>query len=258
MNEPHRGYINLHSWNRWKYETDLHIGHFPSPLQGVALGAGHAVEVPFYVKSWPVPSRIAHYSTVNLSGHSAWAQDPAFPSTRTSSGCLWEEHGVWAWDETKRAPVVLQGDYFHVDARPGRQRRPIEWYRDFYAPFALRFDERIKRAAPESLMLVEPIPNEFQPPWQPVQDHRQKYAVQTYIDAPRPRNMVYSPHFYDLNVLFFKQHGWMSVNVQGLSRVRFPCSKSKADRQGLFLPLALYFGTGGLLRKYVSQAWFPD
>ena len=54
------------------------------------------------------------------------------------------------------------------------------------------------------------------------------------------QNMVYAPHFYDLNVLFSKIHSWMSVNVQGLSR-------------GMFVLRALYFGTNGLKDNYRRQ-----
>lgn len=239
LNEPHRGYINLHSWSRWKYETDLHIGHFPSPLQGMALGDGHAIDIPFYTKSWPFPSRVSHITRVDPRGK-AWlsADDPRYPTTRTTSGCIWAEHGVWGWDEARNQPVVLQSDYFHVDPRPGQGRRRVEWYRDFYAPFVKRFSDRCN-AAGNNLFLVEPIPNEFMPPWsdRPV---RQNYAVPTTIDTPRPRGMVYAPHIYDLNVLFFKSHGIMSVDVQGLSR-------------GMFILCGIYFGRRGLLRNYAKQ-----
>ncbi|WFD34573.1 hypothetical protein MCUN1_001414 [Malassezia cuniculi] len=238
INEPHRGYINLHSWGRWKYETDLHIGHFPSPLQSMALGDGHALDIPFYVKSWPFPSRVSHYSRVDPRG-SAWLQkdDPRYPTTRSTPGCIWAEHGVWKWDATKEQPVVLQGDYFNVDPRPGHGGRRVEWYRDFYAPFVRRFSERVSGA--NRMFLVEPIPNEFMPPWSatPV---RQTYTINTTIDTRRPDNMVYAPHFYDLNVLFFKTHGLMSVNVQGLSR-------------GMFILFGVYFGRKGLLRNYCKQ-----
>ncbi|CAD6944374.1 unnamed protein product [Tilletia controversa] len=46
MDEPHRGFVYLHSFDAWDYDTDLHIGFFPSFLQAVALGEGHAQLVP--------------------------------------------------------------------------------------------------------------------------------------------------------------------------------------------------------------------
>ena len=33
MNEPHRGYVELHSPYAWDFKTDLAIGFFPSAAQ---------------------------------------------------------------------------------------------------------------------------------------------------------------------------------------------------------------------------------
>lgn len=125
--------------------TDLHIGHYPSALQGFALAEGYPQKIPFYVKSWPVPSRQSHLSDIDPKGHSVWipaASNSSYPSTRRSDGCLWREHGVWGWDEVKKKPVLLQADYFNVDPRPGHGRRSVEWYRDFYEPFVQTFSAR--------------------------------------------------------------------------------------------------------------------
>ncbi|WFD00469.1 hypothetical protein MYAM1_003218 [Malassezia yamatoensis] len=240
INEPHRGLINLTSFHQWCYETDLHIGHFPPALQSMALGDGHPQSIPFYAKSWPFPSRISHTSHITPA-QSVWldpSQNP-FSSTRTATGCLWREHGVWAWDESKQKPVVLQADYFSVDPRAGHHRRPVEFYSDFYAPFVNRLADRMHRICPEAMLLVEPIPNEFMPRWNP-HAKSTSHTVDTTISAPLPRNFVYAPHFYDLNVLFFKAYSGFSVNVQGLSR-------------GMFILRAIYFGTQGLAKNYYYQ-----
>lgn len=143
MNEPHRGYINLYSFDQWCYETDLHIGHYPSALESFALGDGYAQDIPFYVKSWPFPSRMSHRTHIAPRSR-VWIDRATapFPSTRRSDGCIWREHGVWAWNEKNQKPVVLQADYFSVDPRPGHGRRRVEFYRDFYAPFIQAFAER--------------------------------------------------------------------------------------------------------------------
>lgn len=141
MNEPHRGYIDLYSFHHWCYETDLHIGHYPSALQGFALSDGHVQDIPFYVKSWPFPSRMSHKTRVDPK-KSVWIAPREFPNTRKSSGCIWREHGVWEWDAQKNKPIVLQADYFSVDPRPGQGRRKIEFYQDLYAPFLHAFSER--------------------------------------------------------------------------------------------------------------------
>lgn len=115
---------------------------------------------------------------------------------------------------------------------------------------------RLKRNCPNLLILVEPIPNEYFPPWSShdlvsqltAEDrlalmkasYAQDYSIKTFIDIPRPTAFVYAPHFYDLNVLFGKVYKDMSVNVQGLSR-------------GMFITKALYFGFDGLLKNYMRQ-----
>lgn len=95
------------------------------------------------------------------------------------------------------------------------------------------------RVDPGALLLVEPIPNEFMPRWA-TGDRPAPKTTRTVIRSAQPRNLVYGPHFYDLNVLFFKAYNGMSVNVQGLSR-------------GMFILCALYFGTKGLARNYYYQ-----
>ncbi|KAN0060909.1 hypothetical protein ACQY0O_006643 [Thecaphora frezii] len=259
MNEPHRGLINLHSFHKWNYDTDLHIGHYPSLIEALALGSGYAQKVHYYVKSWPMPTRITHRSTLDPQGRSAWlsadivSKEDDVDKPKGMGQCVWRAHGVWEWDEKKKSPVVLQYDYFEVDHRRGREGQKVEWYRDFYAPFLRRFLERTSRKSTRNLSFIEPIPNEFMPPWKPASPiteetqealreaaMQQSYAVKTLIEEQRPDNLVFAPHFYDLNVLFSKSHAWMSVNVQGLSR-------------GMFILKALYFGAEGLRKNYRTQ-----
>ncbi|KXH63634.1 glycoside hydrolase family 5 protein [Colletotrichum nymphaeae SA-01] len=249
LNEPHRGLVNLHGFDGWNYDTDLHIGYYPSLTQALALASGHAQEVNYYVKSWPFPTRISHKTVVDPKGRSAWLAAKPSASKPQNYGlgeCVWRAHGVWEWDEAKKGPKVLQQNYFEVDHRPGREGKPLEWYRDFYGPFLKRFSERVSRKSSRQFCFFEPIPNEFVPPWVSEDGkvdeagQKQTYATETIIDTPRPENLVFAPHFYDLNVLFSKHHSWMSVNVQGLSR-------------GMFVLKALYFGAKALRQNYRTQ-----
>ncbi|KIV99415.1 uncharacterized protein PV09_08953 [Verruconis gallopava] len=250
MNEPHRGLVNLHDFYKWNYATDLHIGHCPSFSQALALGSGYAQDVDFYVKSWPIPTKVSHRSRIDPKGRSAWLSSSCKELvTNRPCGlgdCVWRAHGVWLWDERERVAKILDPDYFNYDHRPGREGRRLEWYRDCYAPFVQKFLERVSRKWSHHMSLVEPIPNEFMPPWPPrknqgeFQVKEQTYATQTRITIDHPQNLVYAPHFYDLNVLFRKEHGWMSVNVQDLAR-------------GKFVLGALYFGKRGLRHNYRKQ-----
>ncbi|KAK9783617.1 putative Glycoside hydrolase superfamily [Seiridium cardinale] len=251
MNEPHRGLVNLHGFDGWNYDTDLHIGYHPSLAQALALGSGYAQTVPYYVKSWPWPTRISHRTVLDPKGRSAWLGDTSLADVDRPKGlgkCVWRFHGVWDWDEQKGSPVALQSDYFERDHRPDHEGKEIEWYRDCYAPFLEHFSERVGRKVSRQFSFVEPIPNEFMPPWPSQSDNKglgarrkQNYAIPTVLPPKnRPRNLVYAPHLYDLNVLFNKLHSWMSVNVQGLAR-------------GVFVLKALYFGAGGLRKNYRKQ-----
>ena len=250
MNEPHRGLVNLHDFHGWNYDTDLHIGHYPSLAQALALGSGYAQDVPFYVKSWPFPTRVLHRSRVDPKGRSAWlpnhGTDTLVHQPRGLGGCVWRAHGVWEWDEVKQTARILDPTYFDHDHRPGREGQKLEWYRDCYAPFIKKFSERVSHSHPHHMSFIEPIPNEFMPPWPEkgeqfsALEKKQKYATKTRMPIDHTQNMVYAPHFYDLNVLFSKIHSWMSVNVQGLSR-------------GMFVLRALYFGTNGLKDNYRRQ-----
>ncbi|GAA5952203.1 hypothetical protein JCM3765_001906 [Sporobolomyces pararoseus] len=246
INEPHRGYISLHSPHAWDLTADLAIGHFPSALQSWALGSGHPVEIAHYSPSFPVTA-ISHTVLLTPSeGRSAWLpplSDPSYvPPSPTNSirdlrsesaGCIWEEHGIWRFDESKGEfgePIALKMEYFRRfprDLGSKRQGELVDWERDCYYPFVKQFSDRISRGKNAShwLTFVEPIPNELAP---------------DYPQDARPQNMIFAPHWYDLKALFEKRLTWMSANVQGLAK-------------GMFLLKALYFGRSGLRQNYAVQ-----
>ncbi|KII91594.1 glycoside hydrolase family 5 protein [Plicaturopsis crispa FD-325 SS-3] len=219
MNEPHRGYIELGSLHSFDYNTDLHLSHVPTAFQSFMLGAGHPTLVPHWTRSFPFPTRLTGHNMLNEAGQKAWR-----PDGPTGGECLWAMHGVWGWDVNKGEGVVLRENYFVKDPMTGR---PIDWYKDFYYPFLQRWANRVRSVSPANKALfIEPIPNEFCPTsWTP---------------ENRVQNMVYAPHWYDLNALFTKAFGDFSVNVQGLSR-------------GMFLPKALYWGQRGARENFTLQ-----
>ncbi|KAH9934532.1 glycoside hydrolase family 5 protein [Epithele typhae] len=201
MNEPHRGYIELQSMHSFDYNTDLHLAHVPTAFQSFMLGAGHPTAVGHWTRSFPVPTRLTSHKVINTAGQKAWREDGP-----TKGKCLWEVHGVWGWDETKNEGVVLRENYFKRDPQSSRE---IDWYTDFFYPFLNRWAERVRSvSSPEKVILAESIPNEFCP--------------ESWTKDRRPPNMIYAPHWYDLNALFLKAFSDFSVNVQGLSRGMFP------------------------------------
>ncbi|KAH9921814.1 glycoside hydrolase superfamily [Fomitopsis serialis] len=175
MNEPHRGYVELHSMHAFDYNTDLHLGHVPTAFQSFMLGAGHPATVGFWTRSFPMPTRRTSTKVLNTARQKAWRDDGP-----TNGLCIWEMHGVWGWDRRKDEGVVLRESYFTKDPMTGRK---VDWYEDFYYPF---------------------------------------FCPASWTAERRPANMIYAPHWYDLNGLFTKAFGNFTVNVQGLSRGMFP------------------------------------
>ncbi|KAF8885813.1 glycoside hydrolase family 5 protein [Infundibulicybe gibba] len=234
MNEPHRGYIDLQSLHSFDYNTDLHLSHIPSAFQSFQLGAGHPTMVDIWTRSFPMPTRKTGSILLNAGGRKAWREDGP-----TNGQCVWQTHGVWGWCESKNAAVVLRENYFNRNPATGEKvwhgNLPFDHLtRDidrlvhrFLLPFLHKWAERVRGVSPpHKVSFVEPIPNEFCP---------------TSWTAERQLpNMVFSPHWYDLNALFGKAFGEFSVNVQGLSRGMFPLK-------------AFYWGQKGTRDNYTLQ-----
>ncbi|KAH7928854.1 glycoside hydrolase family 5 protein [Leucogyrophana mollusca] len=201
MNEPHRGYIDLPSLHAFDYNTDLHLSHVPTAFESFMLGSGFPTTVSHWTRSFPMPTRKTSTSVLNSASRKAWR-----PDGPTEGKCVWEMHGVWGWDLSKNEGVVLRESYFVKDPMTGQK---VDWYTDFYFPFLKRWADRVRGvASTDKLLFVEPIPNEFCP--------------SSWTPENQLPNMVYAPHWYDLNALFTKAFGDFTVNVQGLSRGMFP------------------------------------
>lgn len=131
MNEPHRGYLELHSMYTFDSNTDLQLGYHANALESFALSDGYSLSIPYYVPSFPEPTRISRYEMVNQAGARAWANDKP---------CIWREHGVWEWDEKSQRPLPLRESYFQRDPRTGEA---FEWYKDCWYPFLQKFQSRV-------------------------------------------------------------------------------------------------------------------
>ncbi|KAI9333829.1 glycoside hydrolase superfamily [Obelidium mucronatum] len=215
MNEPHYGYIGLKDLKQFDQNAFLHYGRFPSPLQSFALGSGMAVEVDFYVPSWPAPSRKSGTKLMNSEKRSAWLEYGA---------CVWKQHGVWGLDESGK-PKVLKPDYFTRHPETGK---PIDFYNDFYMPLMRKYTSAIHSVNPDHLVFFEPIPNEDPP-------------ILNEADRGQP-NLVYSPHWYDLKALWSKSFDEkITFDIQALVR----------GTKSVFG--AMYLGRTGAERNYTNQ-----
>lgn len=189
LNEPHPGFIGLPTIHEWNYNTDLHLGQFPSPLQSFSMGSGRPTPgVPIYKRTFPFPTKISKYITANPTGACVWRKDTGNEDEKedgVDSRCIWEREGVWKWSTKKDRPVALQEDYFTKD----RSGRKVNWYDDCYFPFVKRWEESVAKSplgkgkygkGKEKMRMVEALPNEYCPTWP---------------EDQRPKNMVYAPHW---------------------------------------------------------------
>lgn len=154
MNEPHRGYLELHGIFTFDSNTDLQLGYHASALQSFAIGDGYPQRIPYYVPTFPEPTRVSHYKTVNTNRSRAW---------RKGKSCIWREHNVWDWNEKSQKAVALQHRYFEKDPRTGET---FEWYKDAWWPFLKKFRERIvngREARRKWMTFAAGIPNEASP-----------------------------------------------------------------------------------------------
>lgn len=141
-----------HRMPHQNYNTDLHLGDFPSPLQSFALGDGHAMSIPHYTRSWPHPTRISRNVVVNTKEVSVW-----------KDGCPWAREGVWAWDRDAKKPVILREGYFTKKT----SGEDIDFYNDFYWPFVKRWETMVNKKTAAvcgdgraKMVMVEGVPNE--------------------------------------------------------------------------------------------------
>ncbi|CAO3657928.1 unnamed protein product [Rhizopus stolonifer] len=211
MNEPHPGYIGLDHLDSFDPIANLIFGDSPGPLQSFALGNGLAQTVGVYVKSWPFPTKKSHDRLMNATQKSAWLHN----------GCIWKEHGVW--DLVDGQPQLLDTHYF--SKHPLTQQK-VSFYDDFYKPIVNRFTQAIQSVKPEYYCLVEPLANEKAP---------------LYTDQDHHYRVVFSPHWYDLDSVFYKKfNGKMTHDVQSLQR-------------GGNVFSATYFGKSGAKKNYKGQ-----
>jgi hypothetical protein len=193
MNEPSAGLIGIGDLRR---PAGLLLrGDSPSPIQAMLLGSGYPQEV----ETWETDLRGVRQvgsRPIDPQGATAWLE-----------GCepVWRRNGVWDIGEAGQARL-LRPDHF-ADVR-GRR---VDFYRDYFRPFANQYAEAIRSVHPEAIILVEGIPGQGEISW-------------TAADAP---NVVHAVHWYDALTLLTKGfRSWITYDseagrlVLGANRVR--------------------------------------
>jgi hypothetical protein len=124
-----------------------------------------------WTRSFPMPTKLTHYTLLNKKGVKAWA-----PDGPTQGRCVWEYHDVWRWSKATDKPVNLREHYFRRHPDTGEKAgiplsenwpaskfgfEQINFYIDFYCPLTLKWSERMRKlTSPDKLVFLEAIPNE--------------------------------------------------------------------------------------------------
>ncbi|ORY93286.1 glycoside hydrolase superfamily [Syncephalastrum racemosum] len=170
-------------------------------------------DAPTPLQSFALGDGIPKSRIINASKTSAWLPNHS---------CIWRQHGVWGLD-AKGKPALLDPAYFAKHPTTGE---PVDFYRDFYVPFVNRYAKAIQRVKPEWYCFVEPLANESSP---------------VFTEKDHHDNMVYAPHWYDLNCVFYKKFdGRITHDVQSLQK-------------GGNVISATYFGRKGAKSNYRGQ-----
>jgi hypothetical protein len=179
MNEPLAGYIG---WTDLDQPGGIiQVGPTPSALQGMALGAGIPQSIPV-IGLGLRGERVLRHETLNRERRSAWLE---------GHRPVWQAHGVWEVDHGGK-PQLLRPDYFSTV-----NGQAVDFERDFYRPFAIRFARAIRSVDPAAIILLEGEPRRPELAWEPGD----------------PSNIAYAPHWYDGLTLYLKRFSrWLAVD----------------------------------------------
>ncbi len=191
MNEPSAGYIGWQDLTQTDGKIYLRAGATPTPLQGMALGAG----IPQHVARWGTGMfgpRQRGTELQNSSRATAW-----LPGVVP----IWQAHGVWEVDGQGQ-PKLLKPNYFaQVNGRS------VNFGRDYLRPFINRYAQAIRQINPDWIIFAENTPLVDMPAWGP-------------DDAP---NVVNAAHWYDYFTLFLRLFlPFFTVDIQTAKPVLGP------------------------------------
>jgi len=200
LNEPSQGYIGYPDVNQIAAEL-VSQGPSPTIYQGMLSAAGYSQTVQDRGYRLFGLGR-KRRTVINPNGVSLW---------RDGYGPIWRQNGVW--DVTRDGgPQLLRPDYFaSVDGRP------VDFGRDFFAPFVKRYKAAIRVIDPNALIFVTPPPPEM------------AYGQVGYGPLSGV-GWVHAPHWYDGLTLGFQRYiSWLGLNVQG-ERPRLSLGRGRKRR----------------------------
>jgi len=180
LNEPSAGLIGMADLR--DKAGMLQLGDSPTAFQAMLLGAGYPQEV----ETWGISLRGQRQTgarLLNPDGISLWLEgfEP-----------IWKQNGVWDVDAAGH-PQLLRPAYFSE-----LQGRRVEFYRDYFRPFANTFAREMRSVLPEAIIFIEGAPRVEGIHW-------------TRQDAGR---IVHAGHWYDHLTLITKDfRSWFTYDT---------------------------------------------
>ncbi|TPX40730.1 hypothetical protein SeMB42_g04314 [Synchytrium endobioticum] len=174
FNEPHHGWIGVHSVDAIPEDALTRNGLVPTPFQSMLLGEGLPTAAQVWGMSWRGFIQMGT-KKVDPGGTRAWKDD---------SSCIWAREGVWDISTQK----VLRPNHFAVNSETGKM---VDFYDDCFKPFVRKYTSAIRSIHNTAVIFVEP-PVMVMPP---------KFNKEKGDPTDR---IVYAPHWYDGMTLFNK------------------------------------------------------
>lgn len=199
LNEPSSGMIGK---SLTTHNFKLPRGISPTFWEAMQLGAGFPREVSKFGLTL-LGFRRTGSVLLNPQRKRAWQADRE---------CVWKEHGVWGLDD-RGEPILLRPEHFQVV-----NGRKVDFYRDYFKPFANRFADAIQAVDKKAIIFVEGIPEDE--------------GVLTWDDADA-RQVVYAPHWYDGVTMYISNFlGWATIDPQTMRPI---------------------LGSGNVVRNFIHQ-----
>jgi hypothetical protein len=229
MNEPGEGLVGHPDLAKLNPSLRLKKGPMPTPLEGMRLGMGEAVEVETWNFGAMGPSK-GQKVVIDPKGKRLWLQPedeasrgggkwgwkrgeewemgtcsepkPAFNLNMIRSADLpvWAQHGVW--EPTTSA--LLKPDYFTT--LPSDPSHVVEFTDDFFTFHWMSYASTVRLHHPEAIHFIQ-APVFHPPPRLPESVLKNRAAS--------------SPHYYDGLTLMTKHWNWFNADALGLIRGKY-------------------------------------
>ncbi|ODO09259.1 hypothetical protein I350_02859 [Cryptococcus amylolentus CBS 6273] len=211
MNEPGDGLIAYENLAVIPSDQQLKKGPTPTPIEGMQLGMGQALDV----QTWnfgPIGPYRGKKERIDPKGKKLWLSKE---DEKTRGGgkwgwtrgeewemgtCIWAQHGVW----DPATNTLLRPDYFKT--LPSDPSHHVDFVADFWSLHWLAYSSRVRIHHPEAIHFIQ-APVMKQPPKLPA----------SFLGG----RACSSPHFYDGLTLMTKHWNWFNADAIGVIRKKY-------------------------------------